>query len=114
MGYRGETFEMTLGLKKNNTAAGWRKHEHGRYLRGSTPLENVSVARIEARKLTRYRVALPLEYLGLAADSDKPFGFAFAVHDQDGGTYAEKHLCSSPGLVGTREPRYFSRGTLTK
>ncbi len=112
-GYGPETFELALGLAKTGKAAGWRRRENGRYLRGQTPLEkDFSVTRKEGEHVTLYQLALPLEYLGLKPEAGKKFGFTFAVQDQDNGSAIEKSLCSSPGLIGTREPRCFSQGVL--
>ncbi len=112
-GYRGETFELALGLSKSGKAVGWRRVEHHKFLRGQTPLEkDFAVTRKENEKTTLYQLALPLEYLGLKPEAGKKFGFTFAVQDQDAGTAIDKSVCPSPGLIGTKEPRCFSHGVL--
>lgn len=114
-GWRGETFLLALGLNKDGKATGVRRVEHAQFLRGEARIEkNFSVTRKEDARLTLYQIALPLSYLGLKADSDKPFGFNFTVRDQDAGNEVEKSLSSSPGQMGTAEPQLFSRGTLEK
>jgi hypothetical protein len=111
IGYRGECYELAFGMMKNGSSVGARRLEHGRYLRGQTPYkESFRVTRNEADKLTLYQIALPLGYLGLKAEPGVKFGFTFAVQDQDATPSIEKSLCASPGLIGTREPRYFSQG----
>ncbi len=112
-GYRGEAFELALGLAKSGKATGWRRVEHGKYTRGAAPLDKpFSVTRKDGEHLTIYQIALPLEYLTLKAEAGTKFGFCFAVQDQDAGTSVEKSVCPSPGLVGSRKPKFFSRGVL--
>ena len=111
-GYRGKTFELSLGLGKGGAAQGWKRVENHLFLKGVHPLEkDFSVTRKEADKLTLYQIALPLAYLGLENVPGKPFGFTFAAQDLDAGTQIEKIIGPSPGVMN-REPRLFSRGVL--
>ncbi|HLX62448.1 MAG TPA: tetratricopeptide repeat protein [Planctomycetota bacterium] len=115
LGYRGEAFELSLGLAKGGKAVGWRRVEHARYTRGVNAIEkDFSVTRKDADHSTLYQIALPLDYLGVKPDAGAKFGFTFAVHDQDAGALVDKSICPSPGLIGSREPRYFSLGVLNK
>src|SRR5205085_2829131 len=102
-----------LGACVNNTGKtlAWRWVEHGRFLRGDTPLEKgVFVTRKEAEKKTIYQFAIPLEYLTLKAEPGRKFGFAFAVNDQDR-TEVEKSIGPSPGLL-RRMPQIFPEAIL--
>jgi hypothetical protein len=112
-GFRGEECSLGAGLNKEGKLLAWRWVEHGKYLPGSTPLENSAfVARNEPDKTTVYQFALPLESLSLKPEAGKSFGFSFAVHDQDG-VEVEKNVGSSPG-VSSPEPKLFSKGTFEK
>ena len=112
--FRGEEFSLGSGLNKEGKLLAWRWVEHGKYLPGSTPLENGAfAARNEPDKTTIYQFALPLESLSLKPEAGKSFGFSFAVHDQDG-VEVEKSAGSSPGVLSPPEPRLFSKGSFEK
>src|SRR5205085_8950900 len=108
-------FELGMCLGKSGAPLGWRWVEHGRYLRGQTPLEKGFLAlRKEAEKLTIYQLELPLAYLGLKAEAGQKFGFSFLVNDQDEGAGVEKSIAASPGMLRPPYPGKFAQGVLEK
>ena len=72
------------------------------------------IVRDEAKKETRYEVALPLAYLGLKPVDGTPFGFTLMVNDIDAEKNVEKGVAPSPGIWILKYPGQYATGQLVK
>lgn len=111
MGYFGNDFELGLALNGRGQLLAWRWVEKGKYVMKALEAP-ARVVRDEARKLTSYELALPLDYLGLKAEAGLKFGFTFIVNDADKQPYAEKGIGPSPGIWNPKFPGQYATGQL--
>ena len=130
MGYFGNDFEFGMALNDPGDSLLWRWVERGKYvtkeLKGDykvmeqgkevlRPLETVSkIVRDEAKKLTIYELALPLEYLAMKPEAGLKFGFTFVVNDLDTAENVEKGLAVSPGIWSPKHPGHYATGQLVE